>query len=296
MQPFRWDFPRLGGNRSVLRHGPPRTRFVLAVAVALMSAVLLGSAASASAAPRNNDFGDAAALRVGKDVKGNINGATNQRGEPRHANSLATRSVWYRFRAKSRVSILLGTCSSSFDTVLAVYSGRRLGGLREVDYNNDGCGGSGAGSRVSFTARARKTYHIAVVGFSPSGRFTLTMDRIFTPPNDDFVDAVAIAPSGLLSASTRGATRELREPAHTDNAPHTIWFKLSVTTQTAVHLSTCNGSRPTMRVYTGSTVRSLTRVGGDDSGCEVTFTAVPGTTYRIVAEDGGSGGGFTLNS
>ena len=105
--------------------GPPRT-ILLAVAVALMSAVLLGSATSASAAPRNNDFGDAAALRVGKDVKGNINGAAKQRGEPRHADSLATHSVWYRFRSKRKVSVLLGTCSSSFDTVVAVYSGRRL--------------------------------------------------------------------------------------------------------------------------------------------------------------------------
>lgn len=276
--------------------GSPSTIPVLAVAVALMSAVLLGSAASASAAPRNDDFGDAPALRVGKDVKGNINGATKQRGEPRHANSLATRSVWYRLRAKSRVGVLLGTCSSSFDSVVAVYSGRRIAGLREVDYNNDGCGGSGTGSRVSFTARPGTTYHIAVVGFAPSGRFTLTVDRIFTPPNDDFVDAVGISPGGLLSASTRGATRELGEPPHTQNAPHTIWFKMSVTTQTEVHLSTCNGSRPIMRVYTGSTVRSLTRVGGDDNGCEVTFTAVPGTTYRIVAEDDGSGGGFRLDS
>jgi hypothetical protein len=276
--------------------GPPRTIPVLAVAVVLMSAVLLGSAASASAAPRNDDFGDAAPLRVGKDVKGNINGATKQRGEPLHARSLATRSVWYRLRSRRRVTVLLGTCSSNFDTVVAVYSGRRLAGLRAVDNNNDGCGRSGAGSRVSFTARAGKTYRIAVVGFAPSGRFTLTVDRIFTPLNDDFVDAVVITPDSLLSASTRGATRELEEPAHTDNAPHTIWFKLRVTTQTVIHLTSCNGSRPTMTVYTGSSVRNLTRVGGDDTGCEVTWTAVPGTTYRIVAEDGGSGGGFRLDS
>ena len=151
MRPFRWTFPHLGGNRSVLRHrldrirlahparitgpdqtdgaiamnapsssGPPRTNPCARRGRRAMSAVLLASATSASAAPRNDDFGDAPALRVGKDVKGNINGATNQRGEPRHANSLATRSVWYRFRPKSKVTILLGTCSSSFDSVVAV--------------------------------------------------------------------------------------------------------------------------------------------------------------------------------
>jgi hypothetical protein len=261
-----------------------------------MLAALLVSAASASASPRNDDFGDAGTLRVGRDVRGNVNGATKQRGEPRHADSLATRSVWYRLRSDRKVTVLLGTCSSNFDTVVAVYSGRRLAGLREVDFNNDGCGRTGAGSRVSFTARRGVTYRIAVVGFAASGRFTLTVDRIFTPPNDDFVDAVRITPGTQLSASTRGATRELREPAHQENFPHTIWFKLSVTTPAEIRLRTCNGSYPSMRVYTGSSVRSLTRVASNEGFCEVTFNATPGTTYRIVAEDGGTGGGFRLES
>ena len=276
--------------------GPPRTNLVLAVVVVLISAALLASATSASAAPRNDDFGDAPALRVGKDVKGNVNGASKQRGEPRHADSLATRSVWYRLRSNRQVTVLLGTCSSNFDTVVAVYSGRRLAGLREVDFNGDGCGRTGGGSRVSFTARRGVTYRIAVVGFAASGRFTLTVDRIFTPPNDDFVDAVGLTPGTSLSASTRGATRELREPAHQDNTPHTIWFKLRVTTQTDIHLRACNSSYPSLRVYTGSSVSGLTRVTSVEGGCDLTFTATPGTTYRIVAEDGGSGGSFRLEA
>jgi hypothetical protein len=272
---------------------PRRTGLALALALTLTTAALLGSAASASAAPRNDDFGDAIKLRLGTDVKGNVTGATNQRGEPRHADSLAKRSVWYRLTSKRKVTVLLGTCKSNFDSVVAVYSGRRLRGLREVDFNNDGCGRSGAGSRVSFTARPGVTYRIAVVGFTPSGRFTLTVDRIFTPPNDDFVDAVRLAPGMQLSASTRGATRELREPAHAFNSPHTIWFKLTVATPTHIRVGACNGSFPDFRVYTGSSVSHLTRVG-QDGGCDVEFDALAGTTYRIVAEDGGSGGGFRL--
>jgi hypothetical protein len=268
-----------------------------AVAVALTTAVLLGTATSAWAAPVNDDFGDATALRVGKNVRGNINGAGKQRGEPRHADSLATHSAWYRLRSARKVTVLLGTCSSDFDSVIAVYSGGRLAGLREVDFNNDGCGRTGAGSRVSFTARPGVTYRIAVVGFAARGRFTLTVERIFTPPNDDFVDAVGITQGSQLSASTRGATRELREPAHSVNGPHTIWFKMRVTTQGEVNLRACNGSFPALRVYTGSSVRSLTRVPELlDDGCEFRFIATPGTTYRIVAEDHGSGGSFRLES
>ena len=263
--------------------------------IAFLCIGALAGAATASAAPRNDNFGDAAPLRLGKAVKGTISGATNQRGEPRHANSLATHSVWYRVRAKSRAGVLLGTCSSNFDTVVAVYSGRRLSGLREVDFNNDGCGRSGGGSRVSFTARKGKTYYIAVAGFAASGRFRLTVDRIFTPLNDDLVDAVALTPGSGLSASTHNATRELREPGHAENVPHTVWFKLGLPAGGPVTVNACNGSFPTLTVYTGSTMRALTRFATDDN-CSVSFTAAPGTTYRIVAEDGGSGGSFRISS
>jgi hypothetical protein len=265
------------------------SRFALAGAAA--AAALLAAAPGAFAAPRNDDFGDAVRLRVGHDVRGNINGASKQRGEPRHAGSLATHSVWYRFRSRRKVSIVLGTCSTSFDSVVAVYSGRRLRGLREVDNNNDGCG-FGGGSRVSFTARRGKTYYIAVVGFTGSGRFKLTVDRIFPPPNDDFADAVRVAPGTGITASTRSATRELHEPRHDAGAPHTVWFKTSVSGPSVLHLNACNGSSPSLTVYTGSSVSGLTRVAG--AGCSTTFSATPGVTYRIVAENSGSGGSFRI--
>ena len=261
--------------------------------VCLLSATF---AASASAAPGNDDFGDAPALRLGPDVRGSVNGATRQRGEPRHAGSLASRSVWYRFRSRRRVSVLLGTCNATFDTVVAVYSGRRLASLREVDFNNDGCGGGG-GSRVSFTARPGRTYRIAVVGFSASGRFTLTVRRIFTPPNDDFVDAASIRLGQTIGGTSRNATRELREPAHEYNEPHTVWFKLSVAAPTSVRVSNCSAGSEHghVTVYTGARVSSLTRVG--ESGyCDATFAAQPGVVYRIVVEEADGGAGVRLSA
>lgn len=266
----------------------PRRIFLGLTAIAVLCAGSLGSAAAASAAPRNDDFADATALRLGRDVRGNITGATKQRGEPPHAGSLATHSVWYRFSAKRRTGVLLGTCSASFDSVVAVYSGRRLTRLREVDFNNDGCGSGGGGSRVSFTARRGVTYRIAVAGFTAGGRFKLTVDRIFTPLNDDLADAVALTPGSGISASTTSATRELREPGHADNDPHTVWFKVRVATQTDLTLNACNGSYPTLTVYTGSSMTTLRRVA-TESDCSARFTALPGITYRIVAEDYSAG-------
>ena len=277
-----------------MKYASHRGRTLVAgMAVGLASCALLASASTAAAAPPNDDFADAVALRVGRDVTGNVNGAGRQRGERLHGGSLATHSVWYRFRARRRVSVQLGTCSSNFDTVIAVYTGRRVSALRAVDFNNDGCGRTGGGSRVSFTARKGRTYRIAVAGFTASGRFKLTVDRIFTPLNDDLADAVALTPGSGVSASTRGATREMSEPGHASNEPHTVWFKLTLPTERAVTVNACNGSYPGLTVYTGSSMSTIKRVAA--GGCSVSFTALAGTTYRVVAEDGGSGGSFRIS-
>ena len=263
--------------------------FVAALAAA---AALLALAPSAWAAPRNDDFGDAVRLRVGQTIAGNVNGATAQRGEPRHANSLARRSAWYKLSASRRTTVLLSTCRTNFDTVVAVYLGRSLRALRVIEFNNDGC--ARGGSRVTFTARPGRTYRIAVAGFTARGSFRLSASRISVPPNDDFADAVAMRLGDAVSGTTRNATRELGEPGHQFNGARTVWHRFTVAAPTVVEVSTCNAA-PT--VYTGSSVRSLSRVqpisGG---GCTEQFAAQPGTTYRIVAESGGSGGSYRFST
>jgi hypothetical protein len=250
----------------------------LALVVGVLCAVFT---TPASAAPSNDDFGDARALRLGAEVAGTVNGATRQRGEPRHAQSLASRSVWYRFRARRKTTVLLGTCRSNFDTVVAVYSGRRLRSLRAVDFNNDGCGEIGAGSRVSFTARRGRTYRIAVAGFRPSGRFTLLVNRLNAPPNDDFVDAAPLRVGGPSVAGTlRNSTRELREPLF-EGETSTVWFRLRVAQQTVVELSACEvGADPYLAVYTGRRLSHLRRIVAARD-CVVQFTAKADITYRI---------------
>jgi hypothetical protein len=274
-------------------------------AIAVIAAAQGATAAIASAAPSNDGFGNARALHIGQELSGTVNGATKQRGEPRHAESLATRSVWYSFRATRKVTVLLGTCRSNFDSVISVYSGRRLGSLRELDFNNDGCGRTGAGSRVSFTARPGRSYRIAVVGFSPRGRFTLTVSKINAPPNDDFVDAARIRPGTSVSGTTRNATRELHEPRHASTeADLTVWFRLTVEAPRTIELNTCGvyDFDTVLAVYTGRAVDRLAEVTSDDDDCglssRVRFDARPGVTYRIaVGEYGGHrSGSFRLNA
>src|SRR5918992_1461966 len=84
----------------------------------VIAALASAAATPAHAAPPNDDFGDARAIHVGSKLRGTVNGAAKQRGEPRHGRrSGARHSVWYRFRASGRVSVLLSTCRSNFDTV-----------------------------------------------------------------------------------------------------------------------------------------------------------------------------------
>ena len=255
-------------------------------------------AGAATAAPRNDDFAQARTVRVGTTVKGNINGATGQRGEPRHANSLAGRSVWYRFRAKREVTVGLSTCRTSFDSVIAVYRGRSLRNLREVEFNNGGCG-NGEGSRVTFTARRGRTYRIAVAGFTSGGRFRLEVARIPVPANDDFAHAARLRIGSPVTATTQYATREIREPRHSFGHAHTVWFRLAVDTAGVVRLDACDRSGPGIAVYAGRRVSGLSRIPVATrtlgSQCSVQFAAQPGIAYRLAVENGDNGvGAFRL--
>ena len=260
-------------------------QLVRPLALVAACAALLAVAPTASAAPRNDNFGNAVPLRVGQTLKGNVNGATKQSGEPRHAGSLANHTVWYRLRSASKVAVQLSTCTASFDTILAVYTGTGIRRLREIEFNNDGCGD---GSRVTFTARPGRTYRIAVAGFVDRGSFRISAKRISVPPNDDFVDGVALRVGEGVTGTTRNGTRELREPGP---GAHTVWHRVRVDAPTNVALDACSNGYASIRIYTGSAVDRLTRVG-DSAGCSPSFVAQPGITYHLQLA---GNGGYRIN-
>jgi hypothetical protein len=286
-----------------------RAKHAVAAVAALTVAAVLAAPSGASAAPRNDDFLDAIPVQVGSNVRGQVEGATKERGEHRHAESVARHSVWYRFRATRKVTVVFGTCRSNFDTVVAVYTGGEVTSLRTVDFNNDGCGGEeAAGSRVGFTARPGVTYHVAVVGFTPQGRFTLSVSRVNAPANDDFFYAAPIDVGSSVRGTTHNATRELHEPRHDGKkADLTVWYRLRVATTRTVELNTCGSNFDTvLAVYTGRRVDRLREVTSNDDDrmdrcgldSRVTFRARANVTYRIaLAEyDDHESGGFRLTA
>ena len=125
----------------------------------------------APSGPANDDFAFATPLQssqpYGVDFEATATGtnvdASGESGEPDHrVVDGPFASVWYRFIAPTSGYIQVDTFGSSFDTVLAVYTGSSVDGLTEVAANDDA--GVGLESRVRFPTSAGMTYHIAVDG------------------------------------------------------------------------------------------------------------------------------------
>ena len=255
--------------------------------------------------PPNDDFADAEPLsrRLPVSASGTNVEATVEEGEPHHAGHSSS-SVWYRWTADFGGAVVIETCSSDFDTVLAVYTGTAVDALTSVAENDDGCG---LQSKVVVSVSAGETYRIAVDGFGgESGAIALAVRAV--PANDDFAAAqvltgrlpIPVVPI-VAVGSNLDASVEPGEPDHADRAGGaSLWYRWTPRVSGPVSIGTC-GSRidTTLGVYTGSAVDSLTEVASSDDDCgsasRVRFTARVGRTYWI-AVDGADGarGSFRL--
>lgn len=90
--------------------------------------------------------------------------ATDQTDEPRHAGKVGGRSLWMTWRPSQSGVATFATIGSSFDTLLAVYTGASLAGLEPVASDDDR--GGFLTSRVQFNVQAGLEYHVAVDGFA----------------------------------------------------------------------------------------------------------------------------------
>jgi Calx-beta domain len=119
-------------------------------------------------APANNNFINAQTITG---CSGTVNGtnilATKEPGEPNHepGGNPGGASVWYQWQAPSTGSVTINTTGSSYDTLLAVYTGNSVGGLTSIVKNDDIAAGNTASS-VTFNATAGVVYRIAVDGYN----------------------------------------------------------------------------------------------------------------------------------
>lgn len=133
-------------------------------------------------------------------VRSSNAGASAEGGEPSHHGRPPRRTVWATWAAPTGTSggiVTFRTAGSTFDTLLAVYTGTLSGGLVPVRSDDDG--GGFLSSEVSFRAQPQTLYRIVVDGFGGAEgkflfdwKFELTSENFPIFTEEPFDQAVAL--------------------------------------------------------------------------------------------------------
>ena len=262
--------------------------------------------------PFNDDFADRALLAGSNiQVRSSNVGATIETGETINSGlANATNSLWWTWTALETTQIVIDTAGSSYDTVLAVYTGATLSSLQTVAANDD-ASASTTTSRVSVDVAAGTAYQIAVAGKAGATGFTaLHLAQI--PPNESFARAITLTGNSVqIAGNNLNATREAGEPDPTGTGGgHTVWYKWTAPATGHFVLNAYSAEMDTVAaVYTGTSLGGLVTVASNDnpytvsasafsSDALVPFNATAGTTYYCQIDnstsDTVSGGDFML--
>jgi Calcineurin-like phosphoesterase len=248
---------------------------------------------SLSSPPANDMFANAQAISGSSGTATGSNvGATKEAGEPNHAGNAGGASIWYSWTAPSGGTATIDTISSSFDTLLGIYTGASVNSLTAIAFNDDCC--SGTQSKATFSAVSGTTYLIAVDGYkAATGSVTLHWALSSPPANDMFANPqVLLGAKDSVTGNNTGATKEAGEPNHAGNAGGaSVWFRWTAPGNSPVSFDTSGSGFDTLlAVYTGSSVGSLTGVASNDDvskqdyTSKVTFNPSAGTTYQIAVD------------
>ena len=132
------------------------------------------------APPANDYFSNAVPLLADRgSVAGTNLFASAEPGEPAHAGRGPYRSLWYSFTPASNGILAIDTHGSSFNTVLAVYTGAAVNALTLMAENNDD-GSSGWNSGTNLLVYAGVAYRIAVAATSQYEPGYITLNWSFT--------------------------------------------------------------------------------------------------------------------
>lgn len=146
------------------------------------------SLVSATAAdfPVNDDFTNRLVLPSTNSLLARATNAlaTKEPGEPNHANNAGGKSLWWSWTPPTNGIVTITTAGSSFDTLLAVYSGSTVSNLTKIAANDDDTSDPRVPlttSRVKFPAAVGVPYQIAVDGFA--GAFGLVVLNLSFQPD-----------------------------------------------------------------------------------------------------------------
>jgi hypothetical protein len=165
--------------------------------------------------PANDNFAAAQVLTGSSgSVSGTTQNATKEAGEPNHAGNAGGHSIWYRWTAPAAGTVTLTTAGSSFNTLLAVYTGSAVNALTRLAQNDD-VSRNDRSSRLTFNATSGTTYRIAVDGYGGAvGSVTLNWSgpaaAVDTTPPDTTITA---GPRPRRASASRPPRRGRRSSA-----------------------------------------------------------------------------------
>ena len=129
--------------------------------------------------PLNDDFANARDLNdVPSPCVFNTLHATNEPGEPRHADRTGGASVWFRWRADRTGWVRFSTEGSGFDTLLAAYLGESVNALRPVAANDDASAKTRRVASASAPSPASSTGLPCDGYYGSSGDVVLSWERV----------------------------------------------------------------------------------------------------------------------
>jgi len=248
--------------------------------------------------PPNDNFANRSLLSSSSrlTLQANNAAATKEPGEPAHAGNSGGKSLWWSWTAPTNGFLNLTTTNSSFDTLLAVYTGNTVAGLQPVASD------AGSPSIVRFPVVAGTAYQIAVDGKDgASGSVCLSL-TLSAEPNDDFANRLPLTGYPTVFGSNVNATLEPDELLippnpeiflHTDaGGSRSVWWSWTAPEDTDVEMSTLGSEFNTcLAVYTGPALTNLVvlkysawEVYGPNgiNTSRITLKANAGTVYQIA--------------
>ena len=249
--------------------------------------------------------------------------ATKEVGEPSHATvASATNSVWWKWTAPSTGFLRVDTLRTSFDTVMAAYTGSSVNALTAIASNDDfNFAGGIYQSLISFTATSNTTYSIAVSGYN-GATGAITLNWILVPwssittlqngvpvsatgskySNAYFKIAVPAGASNLVittSGGTAGQNCNLYVLYGTPAATNVYNY----VSQSSTSTEQVNVITPTLgdwhillngyAAYSGVTLRASYAQNTPVINT-ATFTSSPGSTNLVIQFDGNAGRTYNI--
>ncbi len=260
-------------------------------------------------APPNDNF---AAAQIVPGHSGSVPGSnlfsTKEVGEPTHdpGGVFSGKSIWYRWTAPATGTVTMTSAGSTFDTLLAVYSGTTVNGLTLITRNDDAPNSGGIlTSLVTFPAAAGTTYQIAVDGWASSDgsvTFNWNLPGGATPTPTPTPNPNTVQFSSSTAAATEAPNATIKIDllvTRTGNTAGAASVKYATTNATASDRSDYEAAAGTVQFAAGETQQSITVFIVDDSyvespetfnitlsspvGC--TLGSTPAATATITSDD-----------